>query len=90
MLRVKKYQFSKNGINKLNNYNFIKKYYLNFTVKKNVVLCGSKENKLLEIKAPGLFRETIKNMLKIYMAKNANDFFIKSPLNYRVHKTFFK
>ncbi|MDR0820361.1 MAG: hypothetical protein LBN19_02415 [Endomicrobium sp.] len=83
----KKYQFSQNGINKLNNYdfiekNYIKKYYPNFTVKRTVVLYGSRENKILEIeigfllneygnlilgiKAPALFREAIKNLLDFW------------------------
>jgi len=58
----KKYQFSQNGINKLNNYdfiekNYIKKYYPNFTIKRTVVLYGSSENKILEIEIGFLLNE---------------------------------
>ncbi len=83
----KKFKFRKNGINELNNYDYIenhyiKKYYPKFDIIRTVVLYGSKEKEIIEIevgfllnengelilgiKAPGLFKEAIKNLLDFW------------------------
>ncbi|WP_374128703.1 hypothetical protein [Candidatus Endomicrobiellum agilis] len=58
----KKYQFRKNGIEKLKSYdfiekNYIKKYYPEFTIIRTVVLYGSKEKEIIEIEIGFLLNE---------------------------------
>ncbi|MDR1026335.1 MAG: hypothetical protein LBL47_02945 [Lactobacillus sp.] len=83
----KKYQFRKAGIAELKNYgfiekNYIKKYYPKFEIVRTIVLYGSKEKKVVEIKvgfllneegalvlgvkAPALFKQAIKNLLDFW------------------------
>jgi hypothetical protein len=58
----KKYSFRKNGIEELNNYDFIEenyilKYYPKFKIIRTVVLYGSKEEKIIEIEVGFLLNE---------------------------------
>ncbi len=83
----KKYQFRKNGIKELKGFvdiekNYIKKYYPKFKIIRTVVLYGSKEKKIIEIKigfllnengdlilgvkSPELFKKAIKNLIDFW------------------------
>lgn len=58
----KKYQFRRNGIEELKNYDFIEqnyilKYYPHFKITRTVVLYGSKEKKLIELEIGFLLNE---------------------------------
>jgi hypothetical protein len=88
----KKYEFREKGIEELNNYDafdelYNKKYYDEYNIQRTVVLYGSEEEEIAEIKigfllnrqgkmilginAPNLFKEAIKNLLDYY-GNNAN------------------
>ena len=74
----KKYAFRKNGIEELNNYDFIEenyilKYYPKFKILRTVVLYGSKEEKIIEIEVGFLLNENGKLILGIKAPKLFKD-----------------
>ncbi len=70
----KKYQFRQNGIDELNNYdfieeNYIQKHYPNFNIVRTVVLYGSKEETIIEIEIGFLLNENGQLILGIKAPK---------------------
>lgn len=66
----KKHQFRQNGINELNNYdfieaNYIRKHYPKFDIVRTVVLYGSKEENIIEVEVGFLLNENGKLILGI-------------------------